>query len=47
MSKRHRNTVVLDGSLPSSLVRKLIDHSYDLVVAGLTKVERARLAENS
>lgn len=43
MSKRHWNTVVLDGSLPSALVRELIDHSYDLVVAGLTKAERARL----
>ena len=43
MSKRHWNTVVLDGSVPSSLVRELIDHSYDLVVAGLTKAERAKL----
>jgi predicted DNA-binding protein (MmcQ/YjbR family) len=47
MSKRHWNTVVLDGSLPSSLVRELIDHSYDLVVAGLTKAERARLTEEA
>lgn len=43
MSKRHWNTVVLDGSVPSALVRELIDHSYDLVVAGLTKAERAKL----
>ena len=43
MNKRHWNTVVLDGSLPSSLVRELIDHSYDLVVAGLSKAQRAEL----
>ena len=43
MSKRHWNTVVLDGSLPSSLVRELIDHSSDLVAAGLTKAQRAKL----
>ena len=43
MSKRHWNTVVLDGSLPSSLVRDLIVHSYDLVAAGLTKAQRAKL----
>jgi predicted DNA-binding protein (MmcQ/YjbR family) len=43
MSKRHWNTLVLDGSLPTSLVRELIDHSYDLVVASLPKAERAKL----
>lgn len=41
MNKRHWNTLVLDGSLPSGLVRELIDHSYDLVVASLPK-KRAR-----
>ena len=44
MSKRHWNTVVLDGSVSSSLIRELIDHSYDLVVAGLPKAERAKLS---
>jgi predicted DNA-binding protein (MmcQ/YjbR family) len=43
MNKRHWNTVVLDGSLPSSLVRELIDHSYDLVVAALPKSQRGKL----
>jgi predicted DNA-binding protein (MmcQ/YjbR family) len=47
MNKRHWNTVTLDGSLPSSLVRDLIDHSYDLVVAGLPKAERAKLGRKS
>lgn len=40
MNKRHWNTVTLDGSLPSPLVRELIDHSYDLVVASLPKSKR-------
>lgn len=37
MNKKHWNTVVLDGSLPSELVADLIDHSYDLVVASLPR----------
>ncbi len=40
MNKRHWNTLVLDGSLSSRLVRELIDHSYDLVVASLPKSQR-------
>ena len=40
MNKRHWNTLVLDGSLPSKLVRELIDHSYELVVASLPKGKR-------
>lgn len=35
MNKKHWNTVTLDGSVPSKLVRELIDHSYDLVAASL------------
>ena len=41
MNKRHWNTLVLDGSLPSKLVRDLIDHSYELVVASLPKSWRS------
>lgn len=37
MNKRHWNTLILDGSLPSKLVRELIDHSYELVSAALPK----------
>jgi len=40
MNKRHWNTLVLDGSLPAQLVRELIDHSYELVVASLPKSGR-------
>jgi len=31
MNKRHWNTVLLDGSLPPSLVRKMVELSYVLV----------------
>ena len=40
MNKRHWNTLVLDGSLSTKLVKELIDHSYDLVVASLPKSKR-------
>lgn len=43
MNKRHWNTVVLDGSLPEDLVQELVDHSYALVVKGMTKAQRAEL----
>lgn len=43
MNKRHWNTIVFDGSLSPKLVRELIEHSYDLVVAGLPKKAREAL----
>lgn len=36
MNKQHWNTLVLDGRLDPKLVFELIDHSYELVVNGLT-----------
>jgi len=36
MSKKHWNTIYLDN-LPSKFVVEQIDHSYELVVKGLTK----------
>ena len=43
MNKQHWNTLVLDGSLPDELVYELIDHSYDLVVARLTRAQKKEL----
>lgn len=43
MNKRHWNTIALGGRLPTNLVRELIDHSYQLVVASLTRKVRAEL----
>jgi predicted DNA-binding protein (MmcQ/YjbR family) len=37
MNKKHWNTVVLDGSIPTKEILNMIDHSYDLVVQGLPK----------
>ena len=37
MNKKHWNTVYVDGSMRESLIHQLIDHSYDMVVAGLSQ----------
>lgn len=42
MSKTHWNTLHIE-QLPQGLVGELIDHSYDLVVAGLPKSAREEL----
>lgn len=44
MNKRHWNTVALQGDVPGDLLRQLVDHSYELVVAGLPKRLRHELA---
>jgi predicted DNA-binding protein (MmcQ/YjbR family) len=43
LNKRHWNTVTVDGSLPARMVRDMIEDSYDLVVEGLTRAQRASL----
>ena len=40
MNKQHWNTLILDGSLPRSLVLELIDHSYYLTYNSLPKKTR-------
>lgn len=40
LNKKHWNTVVVDGSLPMDDLRAMIDHSYDLVLKGLSKAAR-------
>jgi predicted DNA-binding protein (MmcQ/YjbR family) len=37
MNKKHWNTVEIEGSIPDSELRKMIDHSYDLVAKRLPK----------
>ena len=44
MNKRHWNTLILDGSLPAALVKELIEHSYGLVFASLSKKVRESLS---
>jgi predicted DNA-binding protein (MmcQ/YjbR family) len=43
LNKRHWNTVALDGSVPDEELTEQIDHSYELVVARLTKAQRNAL----
>ncbi len=44
MDKKHWNTVILGGDVDDLLLEELIDHSYNLIVAGLTKKQREALA---
>ncbi len=43
LSKKHWNKVVMDDSIPKSILHEWLDLSYDLVVAKLTKKEREEL----
>ena len=43
MNKKHWNTVTIDNSISDREILSWIDHSYDLVVKGLKKVERDQL----
>ena len=37
INKKHWNTVEIENNIPFGILCELIDHSYDLVVLGLTK----------
>ncbi|HUY52587.1 MAG TPA: MmcQ/YjbR family DNA-binding protein [Streptosporangiaceae bacterium] len=43
LNKRHWNTIRLDGCVPGEELAELIGHSYELVVAGLTRAEKDKL----
>ena len=43
MNKRHWNTITLDGSIPDEDLKAMIDESYHLVVAGLTRATKGKL----
>ena len=45
MSKTHWNTVAIDGSIPDKLLFEWTDHSYNLVVSGLTKKQKYELLQ--
>ncbi len=42
-NKTHWNTLLMGKSIPDALIKELTDHSYDLVVASLTKKQREGL----
>ncbi len=44
MNKRHWNTVELERGLPDTELKKMIDHSYDLVVKALPRAAQAKMA---
>ena len=43
MNKKHWNTVQIGGAIPRRELAKMIDHSYELVVRSLPRMERERL----
>lgn len=46
MNKTHWNALTLDGSIPWSLVEELVQHSYELVYASLSRKVRIELEKN-
>lgn len=44
LNKRLWNGIRIDGTVPDDDVLELIDHSYELIVAGLTRKQRAQIA---
>ncbi len=45
MNKTHWNSVRCDGILTDTLIKELVDHSYELVVSSLTKKLQQELTE--
>ena len=43
MSKIHWNTIEINRDVPDSLIKELIDHSYDLVFKSLTKKSQTEI----
>ena len=43
MSKKHWNTVLLDAGLSDSFICSLVDHSWEMVVKGMTKKMQRQL----
>ena len=45
MNKVHWNSVKADGCVPDELLREMLNHSYSLVLAGLSKKKQRELLE--
>ena len=43
LNKDHWNTIALDGSIADDEILAMIDHSYDQVVKGMTRKDKAAL----
>ena len=46
MNKKHWNTVMVNSQVPHPLFIELVDHSYNLVYAGLSKFEKFKMLNN-
>lgn len=44
MNKKHWNTVNFEEGLEEGILKELIDHSYDLVVSGMSRKKKEELA---
>jgi predicted DNA-binding protein (MmcQ/YjbR family) len=47
MNKKHWNTVEIDSGIPDAELRKMIDHSYELVTKNVPKAKRKKLKNRS
>ena len=45
MNKKHWNTIIVDGSVSNKLLKEWITDSYNLVVSGLTKIQKQKLTQ--
>ncbi|MFV8464053.1 MmcQ/YjbR family DNA-binding protein [Flavobacterium sp. LB1P62] len=45
MNKMHWNTIAVNEGVPDSLIKELIDHSYELVFKSLTKKMQSEIQE--
>ena len=45
MNKKHWNTVEIESGIPAAELRKMIDHSYELVVKSLPRKAREKLLQ--
>ena len=45
-SKKHWNSTAIDGSVDKSLILEWIDHSWEMVVKGLTRKQRELLEDS-
>jgi predicted DNA-binding protein (MmcQ/YjbR family) len=45
MSKKHWNTIIVDGSVPVNQFKKWIDDSYNLVFASLSRKKKEELEQ--
>lgn len=46
MNKKHWNTLYPNGTVNNRLIRKLIAHSYNMVIKGMSAKERTGLASS-